>query len=146
MAREGEPRNRTTKERKDGREKAKREKGSQRERSDGMKGLLEVDLGSVALSLGGVVVEVESFVAVRVVEGRNESIESAAASRVGSVDEGRSTFGVGRSEVVSSVGVLEELVFGVVGSSDGLSSDGRELGGSDLGVDVDLKEEEEKGG
>jgi len=146
MAREGEPRNRTTKERKDGREKAKREKGSQRERSDGMKGLLEVDLGSVALSLGGVVVEVESFVAVRVVEGRNESIESAAASRVGSVDGGRSTFGVGRSEVVSSVGVLEELVFGVVGSSDGLSSDGRELGGSDLGVDVDLKEEEEKGG
>lgn len=146
MAREGEPRNRTTKERKDGREKAKREKGSQREKSDGMKGLLEVDLGSVALSLGGVVVEVESFVAVRVVEGRNESIESAAASRVGSVDEGRSTFGVGRSEVVSSVGVLEELVFGVVGSSDGLSSDGRELGGSNLGVDVDLKEEEEKGG
>lgn len=35
-------------------------------------------------------------------------------------------------------------MLGSVGSSDGLSSSGRELGGSDLGVDVDLKEEEKR--
>lgn len=62
--------------------------------------LLEVGPGTVALSLGRVVVEVGSFVALRVVEGRDESSESAAASRVGSV-EGGSTVGVDRSEVVS---------------------------------------------